>query len=87
MKKSKLKDDADQEKPYAATTTNAVRAFFNIRLLKLPRAKTKSNLRPESNLELNIRDNWRNCDPKGEDAVSAYLEVRKSRFRVRIMVD
>lgn len=85
-KKSKLRDDTDLSKPHATTTTAAT-AFFNISLPRLPRAKTKSNLRPQSNLELNISDSWRNCDPNGEDVVCAYLEVRKSKFKVRITVD
>lgn len=82
-KKSKLRDDNDIRKPHATTTT-AARAFFNITLPKMPRAKTKSNLRPESNLEINTRNSWRNCDPNGEEAVSVYLEVRESRFKVTI---
>lgn len=86
-KKSELKDDADPNKPHATATGTAAAAFFNIRLLRMPRAKTKRNLRPESKVELDIRDNWRNCDPNGDDAVSAYLEVRKSKFKVRIMVE
>lgn len=81
-----MRDDADLSKPHASTPT-AARAFFNIKLPKMPRAKTKSNLRPESDLELSTRDSWRNCDPNGEDAVSAYLEVRRSKFKVRITVD
>lgn len=82
-KRSKFSDDANPKKPFAATSTSA-RAFFSIKVPKMPQAKTKSNLRPESNLELNTRDSWRNCDPNGEYGVSAYLGVRESKFKVRV---
>lgn len=79
-----LKDNDGLSKPYPATIT-AVRTLFFIKLPKIPRAK--SNLRSESELGVDTRNSWRDCHPSGEDLVSAYLEVRKSIFRVRTMVD
>lgn len=78
-KRTKLNDDADLKKPYATTST-AASAFLNIQIPKMPRAKTKSSLGPQSKLELNTSDSWRNFVPNEEDVVSACLGARESKF-------
>lgn len=71
-KRSKLSNNVDPTEPYV-TTSAAASTFVNIQLPRLPRARTRNSLRPQSNLDANLRDSWRNLAANEEEVVSSCL--------------